>query len=249
MTCACCRRAPMRPSRRIRCRDSSISSGAGAGGHGQQLLHRHRPVEQLVGGAPDGPHRADADLLLEAVAVADAEGLAPGRRSSLSLTWLDIRRHSVARTTESSLKRARGEASPGHPSRSGPTVRPTSRSVGRRDARGHGSPASHRPRRRALLPGPARRRVPARQPPDHPARRAGAARSALRRRRAADPGGHPPGGPRRADDARAGRRLRAAGGGHRHPVAVQPALRRGRTCSPSATCPGWASRCRGRCSC
>ena len=70
---------------------------------GQQFLHRHRPVEQLVGAAPHDTHGADADLLLEAVAVADAEGLTPGRdHAPPSHGWRPT--HSVATGTESGLK-------------------------------------------------------------------------------------------------------------------------------------------------
>ena len=59
-----------------------------AGGDGQQLLHRHRAVQQLVGGPPDDTHRPGPDLLLEAVTVADAESRAPGRGQCVSLIWL-----------------------------------------------------------------------------------------------------------------------------------------------------------------
>ena len=52
-------------------------------GGGEQLLDRDRPVQQLVGAAPDGAHRARADPLVEPVPVADPGGIVGGahRRS------------------------------------------------------------------------------------------------------------------------------------------------------------------------
>jgi hypothetical protein len=53
------------------------------GRNGEQLLHRDRAAQQLVGGPPHHPHGAHTDALLEAVSVGDQHGNGIRRRGEL----------------------------------------------------------------------------------------------------------------------------------------------------------------------